>query len=134
MYRALNQYFNVFSNNHNIYSTWKQTSFIDCGVLSVPHGKVNTPFGTSTGAISTIKCDEGYILNGSYVVICTTSGWNDTSVACRIQGLSYLYSYSNLWALIYWQLCLKTYVFTPSLINSGKSFSHKFNFIWELWI
>lgn len=61
-------------------------SFTDCGVLSVPNGEANTTLGTSIGAIATVKCDEGYNLNGHFVVVCTTSGWNDSLLACVIQG------------------------------------------------
>lgn len=65
---------------------------LDCGILSIPNGEANTTHGTSVDAIATIECDKGYSLNGSSLVICTTSGWNDTSMVCEIQGRDYIHT------------------------------------------
>ncbi|XP_060570002.1 uncharacterized protein LOC132728362, partial [Ruditapes philippinarum] len=56
----------------------------DCGQFAVVNGEVNTSLGTSIGALATVKCDDGYDLQGSSEINCTKTGWNET-VSCQIQ-------------------------------------------------
>ncbi|XP_060589162.1 sushi, von Willebrand factor type A, EGF and pentraxin domain-containing protein 1-like [Ruditapes philippinarum] len=56
----------------------------DCGRFSVANGEVNTSLGTSIGSLATVKCDDGYDLQGSSEIICTSDGWEKT-VSCQIQ-------------------------------------------------
>jgi hypothetical protein len=59
---------------------------LDCGRFSVANGEVNTSLGTSIGSLATVKCDDGYDLQGSSAIICTSDGW-DKTVSCQIQGI-----------------------------------------------
>ncbi|XP_053386927.1 uncharacterized protein LOC123542089 isoform X2 [Mercenaria mercenaria] len=60
----------------------------DCGLLSVPNGKVNDSQGTTTGSVAVIECDEGYDIKGTQFATCLDTGtrarWN-YSVECEIQ-------------------------------------------------
>ncbi|XP_053386930.1 uncharacterized protein LOC123542087 [Mercenaria mercenaria] len=61
---------------------------IDCGLLSVPNGKVNDSQGTTIGSVIKITCDEGYNIKGTSFATCMDTGtrayWNFTG-DCEIQ-------------------------------------------------
>ncbi|XP_053376387.1 uncharacterized protein LOC123533517 isoform X2 [Mercenaria mercenaria] len=56
----------------------------DCGPLSVANGDVDQSDGTSLQSIVTITCNEGFDIQGPSAVVCTRSGWND-STTCVLQ-------------------------------------------------
>ncbi|XP_053374890.1 deleted in malignant brain tumors 1 protein-like [Mercenaria mercenaria] len=67
--------------------TWSEIpvcDFPDCGKLEVAHGTVNSSSETKLGALVSVTCNEGYDLDGPYIVKCTASGWNE-SVSCILQ-------------------------------------------------
>jgi hypothetical protein len=72
--------------------------FLDCGQFAVVNGEVNTSLGTSIGSLATVKCDEGYDLQGSSEINCTNTGWNET-VSCQIQGTYYRYMFTSYYSI-----------------------------------
>ncbi|XP_053387316.1 uncharacterized protein LOC128551050 [Mercenaria mercenaria] len=66
------------------WSDYPRCDTSDCGQFSVANGEVNTSLGTTTGSSATVVCDEGYDIQGSSVVICSSTGWNE-SVTCQVQ-------------------------------------------------
>ena len=59
---------------------------LDCGDPTPINGVANYDAGTTLGETATIVCDTGYNLNGSDLLTCTDSGWNDTS-SCAVTGI-----------------------------------------------
>ena len=54
---------------------------IDCGIISVINGTFSAPQGTTAPNTATIRCNEGYIIDGktSKEINCTISGnWSST--------------------------------------------------------
>ena len=60
-------------------------SILDCGDPTPENGQAITSSGTTLNEIASVTCDNGYTLNGSSVIRCLDTGWNDTTT-CVING------------------------------------------------
>ena len=57
----------------------------DCGNPTPENGLATYSSGTTLGQTATVSCNAGYDINGSTMVVCEHSGWNDTTT-CDIQS------------------------------------------------
>lgn len=69
---------------------WISFLSLDCGVLSIPNGKVTEFKGTYIDSVAAIECDRGYELNGTSFARCLMTDKGVTwsySATCEIQGI-----------------------------------------------
>ena len=65
----------------------KTSTVVDCGVLSVTNGQVNTSSGTTYNQVATYSCDTGYNLVGSLTRTCQVNGsWSFTAPVCECES------------------------------------------------
>ncbi|KAH3718759.1 hypothetical protein DPMN_061566 [Dreissena polymorpha] len=72
----------------NADSAWSQSATCnpyDCGSASPANGVATAPKGTTYQKQATVQCNPGYTLNGSSVIECNATGWNE-SISCVIQN------------------------------------------------
>ena len=59
------------------------TTAVDCGPLSITNGQVVTPSGTTFMSTATYSCDNGYELNGTSTITCSSNGmWTPAAPIC----------------------------------------------------
>ncbi|KAH3869428.1 fibrinogen alpha-2 chain-like isoform X1 [Dreissena polymorpha] len=71
----------------NADSVWSHSATCnpyDCGSAAPENGVASAPNGTTYQKQAIVQCNAGYRLNGSSVIECNATGWND-SVSCVIQ-------------------------------------------------
>ncbi|XP_052236459.1 uncharacterized protein LOC127848192 isoform X4 [Dreissena polymorpha] len=72
----------------NADSVWSDSATCnpyDCGNASLANGVATAPKGTTYQKQAYVQCNPGYALNGSSLIECSATGWNDT-VQCVIQN------------------------------------------------
>ncbi|XP_052235807.1 uncharacterized protein LOC127847743 isoform X2 [Dreissena polymorpha] len=71
-------------NADSVWSELATCNPYDCGSAAPANGVAKAPNGTTYQKQATVQCNPEYTLNGSSVIECTATGWND-SVSCVIQ-------------------------------------------------
>ncbi|XP_052245881.1 uncharacterized protein LOC127854853 isoform X2 [Dreissena polymorpha] len=72
----------------NADSAWSESATCnpyDCGSAFPANGVATAPIGTTYQKKATVQCNPGYTLNGSSVIECNATGWNE-SISCVIQN------------------------------------------------
>ncbi|XP_052265548.1 uncharacterized protein LOC127868028 isoform X2 [Dreissena polymorpha] len=74
----------VKCNADSVWSDSATCNPYDCGSAAPENGVASAPNGTTYQKQAIVQCNAGYRLNGSSVIECNATGWND-SVSCVIQ-------------------------------------------------
>ncbi|KAH3869454.1 uncharacterized protein LOC127870354 [Dreissena polymorpha] len=74
----------VKCNADSVWSDSATCNPYDCGSAAPENGVATAPNGTTYQKQAIVQCNAGYRLNGSSVIECNATGWND-SVSCVIQ-------------------------------------------------
>ncbi|XP_052236458.1 uncharacterized protein LOC127848192 isoform X5 [Dreissena polymorpha] len=72
-------------NADSVWSDSATCNLYDCGNASPANGVATAPNGTTYQKQANVQCNPGYALNGSSLIECSATGWND-SVQCVIQN------------------------------------------------
>lgn len=54
---------------------------------NITNGEINAPGGTNYGDVALVSCDEGYLLNGSALLVCENGGVWTSLPTCVIKGV-----------------------------------------------
>ena len=81
-----------------------------CGGVTIANGVVEFTAGTNYNAVATVKCNDGYNLDGTGEIVCLDTGiWDLNTANCTIKGKIFLKPSS-----IKFMCLFKTFLYTDS--------------------